>query len=79
MELAHVFLDPALIAGNRAAGDCRKASFAHSSVLEAAMRLARADEGQLSVRFFLQLAKGLSDGEMAQLADLALQSGQYRG
>ncbi len=71
-------LDPALLANSRPAGDWRKASFARSSVLDAALRLARADEAQLAARFFLQLGQGLSDGELAQLADLALQSGQYR-
>ncbi|MEO7381507.1 MAG: lytic transglycosylase domain-containing protein [Paracoccaceae bacterium] len=71
-------LDPTLVAGNRAAGDWRKSSFAHSSVLDAALRLARVDEAQLSARFFLHLGENLSDAELAQLADLALQSGQYR-
>ncbi len=71
-------LDPALLANSRPAGDWRNASFARSSVLDAALRLARADEAQLSARFFLQLGKGLLEGELAQLADVAMQAGQYR-
>ena len=71
-------LDPALLANTRPAGDWHQASFAQSSVLDAALRLAKADEARLSARFFLQVGQGLSDAELAQLADLALQSGQYR-
>ena len=71
-------LDPALLATSRPAGDWRSASFAKSSVLDAALRLAKADEAQLSARFFLHLGQSLSDGELALLAELALQSGQYR-
>ena len=71
-------LDPALLATSRPAGDWRSASFAKSSVLDAALRLAKADEAQLSARFFLHLGQSLSDGELAQLAELALQSGEYR-
>ena len=71
-------LDPALVASARPAGDWHAASFAGSSVLDAALRLARADQAQLSARFFLQLGQGLSDSDLALLAEAALQAGQTR-
>lgn len=65
-------LDPALLSDARPA-DWRGARFAGSSVLEAAMMLARAGDRTLAKRFFLHLAESLDGRELDQLADLALQ------
>lgn len=65
-------LDPALLNDARPA-DWRGASFANSSVLEAAMVLSRAGERNLAKRFFLHLGESLNGSELDQLADLALQ------
>ena len=70
-------LDPALLS-NAKVGDWHAASFAHSSVLDAALRLAKAGNEQLSARFLLHLGQGLTTAELAQLADMSLKSGQYR-
>ena len=70
-------LDGALLSKAKT-GDWRAASFAHSSVLDAALRLARAGDEQLSARFLLHLAKGLSAAELAELADMSLQMRQFR-
>lgn len=50
----------------------KTAAFAGSSVLQAAILLSQAGDRTLSKRFFLHLAEGLTDTELAQLADLAL-------
>ncbi len=65
-------LDPALLDDTRPA-DWQQSAFAGSSVLEAARLLAVAGDRALSKRFFLHLAESLDAGELAQLADLALQ------
>jgi soluble lytic murein transglycosylase len=65
-------LDPALLDDTRPA-DWQQSAFAGSSVLEAARLLAKAGDRTLSKRFFLHLAESLDAGELAQLADLALQ------
>ncbi|MGB8814137.1 MAG: lytic transglycosylase domain-containing protein [Paracoccaceae bacterium] len=64
-------LDAGILAEDRPS-DWRQAAFARSSVLEAALLLAKAGDRTLSKRFFLHLAEGLTDTEMTQLADLAL-------
>ncbi len=73
-------LDARLIATARPA-DWRGASFANSSVLEAALLLAKAGDLRQSKRFFLHLAEGLNATELDQLADLALsiKAAAYRG
>ncbi len=65
-------LDTALLA-NQAGADWRMAAFAKSSVLEAARLLLAAGDRSLGKRFMLHLAESLSDTELAQLADLALE------
>jgi len=70
-EALGLSLDPALLQG-RPAGDWKSASFARSSVLEAALLLDKAGDRTLSKRFFLHLGESLSDTELAKLADLAL-------
>lgn len=64
-------VDPRLITGDTFP-DWRQAGFMRSSVLEAALLLARAGDRTLSKRFFLHLAESLSATELGQLADLAL-------
>ncbi len=64
-------LDAALLDTNRPA-DWRGASFARSSVLEAALLLLRAGDLAQGKRFILHLAEGLDASELAQLADLTL-------
>ncbi|RUS61037.1 lytic transglycosylase domain-containing protein [Pseudorhodobacter sp. E13] len=68
-------LDPALLSDQRAP-DWRGAGFAGSSVLEAARLLLAAGDRSLGKRFMLHLAESLSDAELAQLADLALELGE---
>jgi len=68
-------LDNSLLAG-AAAADWQGASFAGSSVLQAARLLARAGDRTLAKRFFVHLAGTLPDTELASLADLALQMGE---
>ncbi len=68
-------LDPVLLSDARPA-DWRGSAFANSSVLAAARLLLQAGDLTLSKRFFLQLAESLDAGELDQLADLALASGQ---
>lgn len=65
-------LDAALLSDARPA-DWRGASFAKSSVLEAALLLDKAGDRTLAKRFFLHLAESLNATELDQLADLALQ------
>lgn len=59
-------------------GDIAGTRMAKSSVLDAAIRLARADDEQLSGRFMVHLTESLSPAEMGQLAGLALKMGEYR-
>jgi soluble lytic murein transglycosylase len=65
-------LDEALLGGG-AERDWRQASFAGSSVLEAARLLVKADDRTLAKRFFVHLAEGRGEGDLGALADLALQ------
>ena len=65
-------LDASLLSSARPA-DWRGASFAKSSVLDAAMLLSRAGDRTLSKRFFLQVGEKLNAKEMDQLSDLAFQ------
>ena len=67
-------LDKALLGG--APADWRVASFAGSSVLEAGRLLLQAGDRGLAKRFFVHLAEGLGEGDLAALADLALQEGE---
>lgn len=64
-------LDAGLLSNARPA-DWRGAGFARSSVLEAALLLVKAGNRTLAKRFVLQLAEGLGDRELDQLADLML-------
>ncbi len=68
-------LDAGLLSDLRAP-DWRNAGFAHSSVLEAAKLLLAAGDRGLGKRFMLHLAESLSETELAQLADLALELGE---
>ncbi|MGO4907484.1 transglycosylase SLT domain-containing protein [Pseudorhodobacter sp. W20_MBD10_FR17] len=68
-------LDAALLADARPS-DWRQASFANSSVLQAAQLLLAANDLDLAKRFVLHLAEGLGPKELDQLADFALQNGQ---
>lgn len=68
-------LDEGLLDGG-AAADWRGASFAKSSVLEAARLLLKAGNQTLAKRFFVHLAGEVPEGELAALADLALQTGE---
>ncbi|MFC2969945.1 lytic transglycosylase domain-containing protein [Acidimangrovimonas pyrenivorans] len=70
-EKAGRTLDPALM-GNERYPDWRTAGFLNSSVLQAGLLLAKAGDRRLATRFFLHLAEGLNDTELAQLSDLAL-------
>ena len=71
-EALGMTLDDSLLSDRRPA-DWRNAGFARSSVLDAALLLARAGDRTLSKRFFLHLAESLDATELDQLADLALQ------
>jgi soluble lytic murein transglycosylase len=68
-------LDAGLLSDSRPA-DWRNASFAGSSVFQAARLLVRAGDRSLGKRFALQLAEGLSAGELDQLADYALEANE---
>ena len=68
-------LDAGLLADNRPA-DWRNASFAGSSVFQAARLLVRAGDRGLGKRFLLHLAEGLSADSLDQLADYALEAGE---
>ena len=70
-EALGMSLDPSLLATHQP-GDWNDASFAQSSVLEAALLLDKAGNRTLSKRFFLHLGESLSDADLAKLADLAL-------
>lgn len=56
--------------------DWRNASFAGSSVFQAARLLVRAGDRGLGKRFLLHLAESLSPGELGQLADYALEANE---
>jgi len=64
-------LDAGLLAAE-AAGDWRQASFAQSSVLQAAILLVQAGDRALAKRFFVHLAQGLEARDLALLSDLVL-------
>lgn len=64
-------LDPTMLGKDRYP-DWRKASFAKSSVLAAALLLEKAGDKATAKRFFVHLADGLDPSELAQLAELAL-------
>jgi soluble lytic murein transglycosylase len=66
-------LDANLLADSRP-DDWRNASFAGSSVFQAARLLVRAGDRGLGKRFLLQLAEGKPAAELAQLADYALEA-----
>jgi soluble lytic murein transglycosylase len=66
-------LDAGLLSDTRPS-DWRNASFAGSSVFQAARLLVRAGDRSLGKRFVLHLAEGLSPGELDQLADYALEA-----
>lgn len=71
-------LDESLLSNAPPPGSWKRAAYAKSSVLEAAVRLAAAGNEQLSARFMLHLGESLSDAELGSLAGLALDLGQYR-
>jgi soluble lytic murein transglycosylase len=68
-------LDASLLSDTRPA-DWRDASFAGSSVFQAARLLVRAGDRDLGKRFLLHLADGMSAGELGQLADYALEANE---
>jgi len=71
-------LDASLVSNAPPPGTWKDASYAKSSVLEAAIRMAAAGNEQLSARFMLHLGESLSDAELGTLAGLALQLKLYR-
>jgi soluble lytic murein transglycosylase len=71
-------LDATLLTSAPPPGNWRSAGFVHSSVLEAALRLAAAGNEQLSARFLLHLGQSLTDQDLGALAAMSLQIGQYR-
>ncbi len=71
-------LDASLLSNAPPPGNWKTARFAKSSVLDAAVRLAAADNEQLSARFMLHLAEGLSDQDVGALAALSLKMKEYR-
>ena len=64
-------LDPAIL-GRQQYPDWQTASFADSSVLQAAILLQQAGDRALAKRFLLHLAEGLNAQELGQLGDMAL-------
>lgn len=74
-ERAGLPMDPAL-ATDHDFPHWRSASFADSSVLQAALMLREAGEWHLARRFFLHLAQDLEHQEAGQLGDLALALGE---
>lgn len=64
-------LDPEVLGGQQFP-DWRTASFAKSSVLQAAILLQQAGDSALAKRFLLHLAGGLTAQELGQLGDMAL-------
>jgi soluble lytic murein transglycosylase len=69
-------LDPSLVNVGEPTPDWRNASFANSSVLQAARLLLDAGNYTLAKRFFLHLAEGLAPAELAALADMGLRLDQ---
>ena len=69
-------LDAALLANDAPPGDWRSAGFARSSVLAAAVLLAKAGDRTLAKRFVLQVGEGLDARGMAQLAEAAFAMGE---
>ena len=65
-------LDPALVDVGAPQPSWKTAPFANSSVLAAARLLLDAGDRTLAKRFFLHLAEGLDDANLAALADMAL-------
>ncbi len=74
-ERAGLPMDPAL-AGDADFPHWQEASFADSTVLQAALLLREAGEWHLARRFFLHLAQDLEHEEAGQLGDLALALGE---
>jgi soluble lytic murein transglycosylase len=70
-ERLGVPLDPGVL-GRQRYPDWQAASFADSSVLQAAILLQQAGERPLAKRFLLHLAEGLNAQELGQLGDLVL-------
>lgn len=70
-------LDPSLVSKAVPSGKLSP-KLAKSSVLDAAVRLAKAGNEQLSARFMVQLTESLTPAEMGQLAGYALKLGEYR-
>jgi len=68
-------LDKALLSDARSAG-WRGAGFAKSSVLEAGRLLLASGDRSQGKRFLLHLAESLTETELAQLADMALEMGE---
>lgn len=66
-------LDKSLLSEARPAVDWRQSDFASSSVLDAAIQLAKAGDRTLSKRFFLHLGESLDGSELEAITDLALQ------
>jgi len=64
-------LDPEIL-GRQQYPDWQTASFADSSVLQAAILLQQAGDRALAKRFLLHLAEGLNAQELGQLGDMAL-------
>ena len=64
-------LDPEIL-GRQQYPDWQTASFADSSVLQAAILLQQAGDRALAKRFLLHLAEGLDAQELGQLGDMAL-------
>jgi soluble lytic murein transglycosylase len=71
-------LDVSLLSNTPPPGNWKTAPFAKSSVLDAAVRLAAADNEQLSARFLLHLGEGLSDQDLGALVALSLKMQEYR-
>jgi soluble lytic murein transglycosylase len=71
-------LDPALLTNAWPKANIAGTRLAKSSVLDAAVRLAKAGNEQLSGRFLVHLCESLTPAEMGQLAGLSMQMGEYR-
>lgn len=71
-------LDKSLLSLAWPKADVAGSRMAQSSVLDAAIRLARAGDEQLSGRFLVHLTESLTPAEMGQLAGLSLKMGQFR-
>lgn len=71
-------IDPALLSYAWPKANIAGTRLAQSSVLDAAIRLARAGDEQLAGRFMVHLCESLSPEEMSRLAGLSLKTGQVR-